>query len=180
MIEATTSLIWNQKNDNTKSIEKIKDEKLKEYLREFIQYKHPRDLLKILEYFNVYPDLDYYRTIITQFKIFKEGILLAIFDEDGVAELYILRFNDDFSVLEIFKVYYRNIPEFWREHGTVYRVEKRHGIYKCGCGFMIDDFDKFKEHFLAHEEIQNRLDQLRKEEEILEEEKEREEKGNAE
>ncbi len=176
MIEFTTALIWNQKNDNTKSIEKIKDEKLKEYLREFIQYKHPRDLLKILEYFNVYPDLDYYRTIITQFKIFKEGILLAILDEDGVAELYILRLHDGFSVLEIFKAYYRNIPEFWREYGTVYRVEKRHGIYKCGCGYQIDDFKKFAEHFLNHNETENRFDQIMDEMRILKEE----EKGNAE
>jgi hypothetical protein len=173
MIEATTSLIWNQKRDNTEFIEKIKDEKLKEYLREYIQYKHPRDLLKILEYFDVYPDLDYYRSIITQFKIFKEGILLGIFDEDGVAELYILRLHDDFSVLEIFKVYYRNIPEFWREYGTVYRIEKRHGIYKCGCGYQIDDFKKFAGHFLNHNEIENRFDQIMDEMRILKEEEKR-------
>jgi hypothetical protein len=175
LIEATTALIWNRKDD-TGSIEKIKDEKLKGYLREYIQYKHPRDLLKILEYFNVFPDLDYYRTIITQFKIYKEGISLGIFDEDGVAEFYILRIRDDFSVLEIFKAYYRNIPEFWREWGEIYHVEKEYGIYKCGCGFIINDFDKFKEHFLGHKEIQNHYDQLRKEEEILKEEKEKERK----
>ncbi|MCG2868115.1 MAG: hypothetical protein L7G90_01860 [Candidatus Nanopusillus sp.] len=175
MIESTTALIWNQKKDDTEFIEKIKDKKLKKYLREYIQYKHPRDLLKILEYFDVHLDLDYYKTIISQFKIFKEGILLGIFDEDGIAQLYILRIHDDFYVLSIFKVYYRNIPEFWREYGTVYRTEKRHGIYKCGCGYQIDDFREFAEHFLNHNEIKNRFDQIMDEMRILKEE----EKGNA-
>jgi hypothetical protein len=151
------------------------------YLEEYIQYKDLGLFLKILEYFGEYVDanMDYYRIIVTLFKIYKEGILLGILDEDGIAELYILRIHEDFSVLERFKAYYRNIPEFWREYGDVYRIEKKEGVYRCKCGFLTDDFEEFKEHFLTHEEIQNRHEQIRREEEILKEEKEKEERMNA-
>ena len=173
MTDFQISIIWGRKNEDIQivNINKIKDERLKIYLEEYYWNKDINLFKKILEYFGTY--VEDYEIIITLFKIYKEGILIGISDRDGVAGLYVLRLHEDFYVLKIFKAYYRNIPEFWRGWGEVFHVEKKEGIYRCGCGFLSDDFKEFEKHFLGHEEIQNRHDQLKKEMEILKEEEER-------
>ncbi len=51
-----------------KLIDKIKDKKLKEYLKVYAQFKYPSDLLKILNsYFGIVVDTESFDYIITDF-----------------------------------------------------------------------------------------------------------------
>lgn len=88
-----------------KLIDKIKDKKLREYLKIYAQFKYPSDLLKILNYFDMATDATLFGYIITDFRIYNEDIWLgAMVQHDTIYSLK-LRIYDDYSVFEMYKIY---------------------------------------------------------------------------
>ncbi len=89
-----------------KLIDKIKDKKLKEYLKVYAQFKYPSDLLKILNsYFGIVVDTESFDYIITDFLVEDGEIWLgAMVQHDTIYSLK-LRIYDDYSVFEMYKIY---------------------------------------------------------------------------
>ena len=149
-------------------VDKIKDEQLRNHIKAYIQYRHPLDLHKVLEYFNIKGEVTSFDKMIPIIKIFKAGILLGGEIWYRVVYTYVLRIYDNFIILETFGMYWDLPISEWVP--KIIRIKKFVNVYRCDCGFMSANFKEFFEHFLEHKEIESRFDQIMNEMEILKEE----------
>jgi len=93
------------KKEAMKLIDKIKDKKLKEYLKVYAQFKYPSDLLKILNYFDIATDTTLFDYVITDFRYNEGEIWLGAFVQHDTIYSLKLRIYDDYSVFEMYKIY---------------------------------------------------------------------------
>jgi hypothetical protein len=151
-----------------KYIDKVKDENLKRDLIEYLRNPSPFNLYKILSYFYTYDAPNIINRLFPMIKLTKIGLTLGGMIWDNLIELFTLRVHENFIVIEWFNIIF-NFPPI-EEDQKVSRIAKIESIYKCECGETFFRFKDFMWHFLHHDNIGMRLEQLTDEMKILEEE----------